>query len=171
VLTPTHPHSNVGAWTIGNLRTEEMSTVISDLMVAGAWIGNSETQGFSPHHHHYTSLHALQARGFVTVNDKNIWHLTEEGRRAVTISKRLHSDRPAFEVRGHIPIGDCTVFELFENLTAAGWKWLPWVAPRSRGKRCHPIPEALRRGADRHFFTTRHPCKAYLQCLLLADEF
>ena len=159
------PLSILGHWTIGNLNTKEISIAISGLMTA-----RQNSDGFRPRHEDYPSLHLLQSKGFVLVGEQSKWYLTSDGLKQATISKRLHSGRLVFQPRVDLSIADCTPFEIFEKICDAGWVWKPWVAPRQRGKNCHPIPIAFRAGGPKQFFTTRHPSKVYLQCICLADD-
>jgi hypothetical protein len=83
--------------------TPYLGEVLRFLMNAGAWPGNRTSIGLVALPHQLTDLRSLQRLGLTHVDEDGRWAFTSLGFYKVTLSKRLHSPRSAFEVSDRRP--------------------------------------------------------------------
>ena len=93
------------------------------------------------------------------------YSLTPVAVASLEVVAKLCAPRLVCEPREHLPLADCTIYELVRKLESAGWTWqqLP-SKPKDRRSLCHD-------GSTMTWYSTSAlPNPFYLQCLLDADR-
>ena len=156
--------------TLGIISIEEVNSVLSDLVNAGAYPTNADSLGYVAQPNQVPSLHDLHERGLVQKNQSGRWFLSDSGWANVRSSIVLSYPTPLFSVRDTMPLDHLTVYELLMLLDRDGWERKLRITPSKRKPTTMPIPYAYYPDAAKEFFTTLHPLPSYLIALLSSRE-